>query len=47
LSEENNTPSLAVETSKNAIKEVPELQHITPQPLPRRQPTGVIEITLD
>lgn len=47
LSEENNTPTLAGETSKNAIKEVPELQHITPQPLPRRQPTGVIEITLD
>jgi phosphoribosyl 1,2-cyclic phosphodiesterase len=47
LSEENNTPILASETSGNALKEVPELQHIIPQPLPRRQPTGAIEIKIN
>jgi phosphoribosyl 1,2-cyclic phosphodiesterase len=45
LSEENNTPALASETTTNALKGAPSLQHINPQPLPRRQPTGVIEIT--
>ena len=45
LSEENNTPELASETTTKALMVNPLLQHITPQPLPRKQPTGVIDIT--
>ena len=44
LSEENNAPHLAQKTVFDTLQKVPELMHITPEPLPRRQPTGVIEI---
>ena len=44
LSEENNTPTLAANTCLERIKEISQLNHIIPQPLPRKQPMGVIEI---
>ena len=47
LSEENNTPTLAAETCITEFKNTPQLQHIIPQPLPRRTPTGIIEITCE
>lgn len=40
LSEENNTPSIAASTCTQGIQSVEALHHITPQPLPRRTPTG-------
>jgi phosphoribosyl 1,2-cyclic phosphodiesterase len=44
LSEENNKPELASQTCLSALQNLPKLNHIIPQPLPRRQPTGVIEL---
>lgn len=44
LSEENNTPALAYQTCIDALTDVAQLAHISPQPLPRKEPTGFIEL---
>jgi phosphoribosyl 1,2-cyclic phosphodiesterase len=44
LSEENNTPDIAANTCREILQSIPDLQHITPIPLPRRTPTWLINI---